>query len=378
MNLHLTEEQIMIRDMIREFARSEIEPVAQYYNERGEYPGAIIKKLGGLGLFGMMVPEQYGGSGAGAVSYSLALQEIAYSCASVAVTLSVTNLVTGPILEYGDEDQKKGFLRPLAAGEHVGAFALTEPGAGSDPSSLTTAAVKKGKSYVLNGTKQFITNGKHAGVFVVIARTSKEKNGLSAFLVPAGAKGLSVGKEERKMGLRASDTVEIVLDECEVPAANMLGRPGMGLTIALDALDSGRIGIASQATGMIAACLHEGVLYAGERRQFGKAIIRHQAIQHMIADIAVDYDAAALLTWSAAFLKDAKASFTREASIAKLYATEALNRCAYRALQIFGGYGYIRDNKVERLYRDARVTTIYEGTSEVQRMVIARETERNS
>ncbi|HOD16495.1 MAG TPA: acyl-CoA dehydrogenase family protein [Spirochaetota bacterium] len=378
MNLHLTEEQIMIRDMIREFARSEIEPVAQYYNERGEYPGAIIKKLGGLGLFGMMVPEQYGGSGAGAVSYSLALQEIAYSCASVAVTLSVTNLVTGPILEYGDEDQKKGFLRPLAAGEHVGAFALTEPGAGSDPSSLTTAAVKKGKSYVLNGTKQFITNGKHAGVFVVIARTSKEKNGLSAFLVPAGAKGLSVGKEERKMGLRASDTVEIVLDECEVPAANMLGRPGMGLTIALDALDSGRIGIASQATGMIAACLHEGVLYAGERRQFGKAIIRHQAIQHMIADIAVDYDAAALLTWSAASLKDAKASFTREASIAKLYATEALNRCAYRALQIFGGYGYIRDNKVERLYRDARVTTIYEGTSEVQRMVIARETERNS
>ncbi|HQL82883.1 MAG TPA: acyl-CoA dehydrogenase family protein, partial [Spirochaetota bacterium] len=294
------------------------------------------------------------------------------------VTLSVTNLVTGPILEYGDEDQKKGFLRPLAAGEHVGAFALTEPGAGSDPSSLTTAAVKKGKSYVLNGTKQFITNGKHAGVFVVIARTSKEKNGLSAFLVPAGAKGLSVGKEERKMGLRASDTVEIVLDECEVPAANMLGRPGMGLTIALDALDSGRIGIASQATGMIAACLHEGVLYAGERRQFGKAIIRHQAIQHMIADIAVDYDAAALLTWSAASLKDAKASFTREASIAKLYATEALNRCAYRALQIFGGYGYIRDNKVERLYRDARVTTIYEGTSEVQRMVIARETERNS
>ncbi len=378
MNLHLTEEQMMIRDMIREFARSEIEPIAQDYNERGEYPGAIIKKLGGLGLFGMMVPEQYGGSGAGAVSYSLALQEIAYSCASVAVTLSVTNLVTGPILDYGDEEQKKRFLRPLAAGEHVGAFALTEPDAGSDPSSLTTAAVKKGKSYILNGTKQFITNGKHAGVFVLIARTSKEKNGLSAFLVPAGAKGLSVGKEERKMGLRSSDTVEIVLDECEVPAANMLGRPGSGLAIALNALDSGRIGIASQATGMIAACMHEGVTYARERRQFGKAIIRHQAIQKMIADIAVDHEAAALLTWSAASLKDAKTPFTREASIAKLYATEALNRCAYRALQIFGGYGYIRDNKIERLYRDARVTTIYEGTSEVQRIVIARETERNS
>lgn len=378
MNLHLTEEQIMIRDMIREFAKSEIEPVAQDYNDRGEYPGAIIRKLGGLGLFGMMVPEQYGGSGAGAVSYSLALQEIAYACASVAVTLSVTNLVTGPILGYGDEEQKKRFLRPLAAGEHVGAFALTEPEAGSDPSSLKTAAVKKGKSYVLNGTKQFITNGKHAGVFVLIARTSKEKNGLSAFLVPAGAKGLSVGKEERKMGLRASDTVEILLEDCEVPAANMLGKPDEGLAIALNALDSGRIGIASQAVGMIAACLDEGVSYARDRRQFGKAIIRHQAIQQMIADIAVDYDAAALLTWNAASLKDAKASFTREASIAKLYATEALNRCAYRALQIFGGYGYIRDNKVERLYRDARVTTIYEGTSEVQRMVIARETERNA
>ncbi|MBN2079833.1 MAG: acyl-CoA dehydrogenase family protein [Spirochaetes bacterium] len=378
MKLPLTEEQAMIREMIHEFARGEIEPHAQEYNERGEYPVEIIRKLGGLGLFGMMVPETYGGSGAGAVSYSLALQEIAYSCASVAVTLSVTNLTTEPLLRYGTDEQKRRYLIPLASGEHVGAFALTEPEAGSDPSSLRTSAVKKGKSYILSGTKQFITNGAHAGVFILIARTSPGKNGLSAFIIPAGSKGLSVGTEERKMGLRASNTVELILDECEIPAANLLGKAGMGLEIALDALDSGRIGIASQAVGMINACKDEAVNHARERRQFGKAIIRHQSIQNMIADIAVDHEAAVLLAWSAASSKDRGGDFSREASIAKLFATEALIRCAYRALQIFGGYGYLRDYKIERIYRDARVTTIYEGTSEVQRMVIARETEREA
>lgn len=376
MDLQLTDEQIMIRDMMRDFARSEIEPHAQEYNSRGEYPEKIIRKLGELGLYGMMVPESYGGSAAGAVSYSLALQELAFSCASVAVTLSVTNLSTEPILKFGSDEQKRKFLIPLASGEHVGAFALTEPEAGSDPSSLATSAVKKGKSYLLNGAKQFITNGTHAGIFILIARTSPGKNGLTAFLVPAGSKGLVIGKEEKKMGLNASNTVSVYLEDCEVPEKNLLGKPGMGLEIALNALDSGRIGIASQAAGMIGACLHEAVTYAGERRQFGKPIIRHQSIQNMIADIAVGREAAALLTWSAASLKDKKLPFTREASIAKLYATETLNRCAYKALQVFGGYGYIRDNKIERLYRDARVTTIYEGTSEVQRMVIARETEQ--
>lgn len=376
MDLQLTDEQIMIRDMMRDFARSEIEPHAQEYNSRGEYPEKIIRKLGELGLYGMMVPESYGGSAAGAVSYSLALQELAFSCASVAVTLSVTNLSTEPILKFGSDEQKRKFLIPLASGEHVGAFALTEPEAGSDPSSLATSAVKKGKSYLLNGAKQFITNGTHAGIFILIARTSPGKNGLTAFLVPAGSKGLVIGKEEKKMGLNASNTVSVYLEDCEVPEKNLLGKPGMGLEIALNALDSGRIGIASQAVGMIGACLHEAVTYAGERRQFGKPIIRHQSIQNMIADIAVGREAAALLTWSAASLKDKKLPFTREASIAKLYATETLNRCAYKALQVFGGYGYIRDNKIERLYRDARVTTIYEGTSEVQRMVIARETEQ--
>jgi len=376
MNLQLTDEQMMIRDMMRDFARSEIEPYAQEYNSRGEYPEKIIRRLGGLGLFGMMVPESYGGSAAGAVSYSLALQEIAFSCASVAVTLSVTNLSTEPILRFGTDEQKRKFLVPLASGEHVGAFALTEPEAGSDPSSLATSAVKKGKSYIINGTKQFITNGRYAGIFILMARTSPGKNGLTAFLVPAGTKGLVIGKDEKKMGLSASNTVSVFMEDCEVPEKNLLGKPGMGLEIALNALDSGRIGIASQASGMIAACLHEALSYAAERRQFGKAIIKHQSIQNMIADIDVGREASALLTWSAASLKDKKLPFTREASIAKLYATETLNRCAYKALQVFGGYGYIRDNKIERLYRNARVTTIYEGTSEVQRMVIARETEQ--
>lgn len=376
MYLPLTDEQIMVRDMVREFARAEIEPRAQEYNARGEYPKDIVSRLGNLGLFGMMVPEQYGGSAAGAVSYILALQEISYSCASLAVTLSVTNLVTDPILKYGTEEQKRRFLIPIAGGEHVGAFALTEPEAGSDPSSLKCAAIEKGSSYVINGTKQFITNGSYAGIIVLIARTAPGKNGLSAFIVPRETKGLRVGKKENKMGLCASDTVELIFEECEVSQEQLLGRPGMGLTIALSALDSGRIGIAAQAVGMIKACLDEATRYARERRQFGRPIIRHQSIANMIADISVDHEAASLLTWSAASLKDRGIPFSKEASVAKLYASEALIRSAYRALQVFGGYGYMRDYKIERIYRDARVTTIYEGTSEVQRMVIAREFER--
>ncbi len=372
----LTEEQLMIRDMVHEFARSKIEPFAQEYNMKGEYPAEIIQRLGSLGLFGMMVPGQYGGSGAGAVSYSLALQELAYSCASVAVTLSVTNLVTEPILNFGTEEQKRELLFPLASGEHIGAFALTEPGAGSDPGELATTAVKKGNTWVLNGSKQFITNGSHAGLFIVMARTGPGKSGLSAFLVSADTPGLVIGRKEDKMGLLASDTVEVYLEDCALPAGRILGKPGMGLKIALNALDSGRIGIASQATGMTRACLHEAQHYGSERKQFGRAITKHQSIQNMIADIAVELEASSLLTWQAAALKDQKVPFTREASIAKLYATEAVNRSAYRALQVFGGYGYIREYKIERIYRDARVTTIYEGTSEVQRMVIARETEK--
>ncbi|HQO02395.1 MAG TPA: acyl-CoA dehydrogenase family protein [Spirochaetota bacterium] len=376
MNLPLTDEQIMIRDMIRDFARSEIEPAAHEYNEAGRYPEDIIRKLGELGIFGMMIPEQYGGAHAGAVSYSLALQEIAKACGSIAVTLSVTNLTTEPIYNFGTEEQKRNILFPLASGEHVGAFCLTEPDAGSDPGGLKTSAEKKGSSYILNGTKQFITNGAYAGIYIVIARTAPGKGGLTAFLVPRGTPGLTVGKAEKKMGLSASNTVEIFFEDCRVDESMILGKPGMGLKIALNALDSGRIGIASQATGMIGACLQEGIQYARDRKQFGKPIIRHQSIENMIADISTDYEASCLLTWSAAMSKESGRAFTREASIAKLFASEALNRCAYRALQIFGGYGYVKDYKIERIYRDARVTTIYEGTSEIQRMVIARETDK--
>lgn len=376
MNLPLTQEQILIKEMVREFARTEIEPVAQEYNLKGEYPETIIKKLGALGLYGMMVPEEYGGSAAGAVSYSLALQEIAYSCASIAVTLSVTNLTTEPLLNFGSDEIKKEFLYPLASGEYIGAFALTEPEAGSDPSGLKASAVRKKDTYIINGTKQFITNGAYAGLVILIARTSDDKNGLTAFILPRDTAGLKIGKEADKMGLCASNTVELVLEDCEVPAKYILGKEGMGLKVALNALDSGRIGISSQAVGMIRACQQEAISYATDRKQFGKAIIKHQSIQNMIADISVDYEAAGLLTWSAASMKDQKKPFTAEASMAKLFASEALNRCAYNALQIFGGYGYCREYKIERLYRDARVTTIYEGTSEVQRMVIAREMEK--
>ena len=241
----------MIQQMVHDFARSEIEPFAQEYNLKGEFPEAIVGKLGRLGLFGMMVPERYGGSEAGAVSYSLALQEVAYSCASVAVTLSVTNLTTEPLLTFATEEQKKRFLHPLASGEYIGAFALTELDAGSDPSALKTSAVKKGDRYIVNGAKQFITNGAYAGLFILIARTSPDKNGLTAFVVPKDAKGLKVGKDEKKMGLNASNTVEIIFEDCELPEDLLLGKEGMGLKIALNALDSGRIGIASQAVGMI-------------------------------------------------------------------------------------------------------------------------------
>ena len=373
MDLHLTEEQIMIKEMIHQFSQSHIEPFAQEYNLKGEYPKEIISQLGELGLFGMMVPENYGGSDAGAVSYSLALQEIAYSCASVAVTLSVTNLTTEPIKNFGTEEQKRRFLIPMASGEYLGAFALTESEAGSDPSGLRTFAEKNGDKYIINGAKQFITNGEYADVFIVIVRTSKERSGITAFIVPKKTKGIKIGKKENKMGLSASNTVEVIFEDCEVHEDLVLGKEGMGLKIALNALDSGRIGIASQATGIIKACFDEAVNYAGERRQFGKVIIKHQSIQNMIADISVDYEAARLLTINAASIKDFGKPFTKEASIAKLFATEAVNRCAYKALQVFGGYGYIKDYKVERLYRDARVTTIYEGTSEIQRKVIARE-----
>jgi alkylation response protein AidB-like acyl-CoA dehydrogenase len=331
--------------------------------------------MGELGLMGMMVPARYGGAEVGAVSYSLALQEIAYACASTAVIMSVNNLSCEPLLLLGDEEQKGTWLPPLASGDGLGAFALTEPEAGSDPGSLRTQARRTGQGYQITGSKVFITNGAHADTIVLVARTSQEagKKALSAFLIPRTTPGLEVGPEEEKMGLHASSTVPLVLEDCPVPAEQRIGQEGDGFRIAMAALDGGRIGIASQATGIGQACLDEAVRYSKQRKQFGRFLSSFQALSWMIADTATELEAARLLTLQAAHQKDFGLPFTREASIAKLYASEMANRAAYRALQIHGGYGYTRHYKVERLYRDARVTTLYEGTSEVQRIVISRE-----
>jgi alkylation response protein AidB-like acyl-CoA dehydrogenase len=374
MSFQLTEEQEMVRLMAREFADKELEPVAAQRDKEEIFPMDVVKKMGELGLLGMMVPDEYGGAGAGAVSYCLALQEIAYSCASTAVTMSVANLSTEPLLKFGDETQKTKYLTRLAQGELLGCFALTEPGAGSDPGSLAMRAEDKGEYYLINGTKVFITHGQYADVLNLIARTSPEKGskGLSAFIVEKDTPGFSIGLKEDKMGLRASNTVELLFNDCRVPKENLIGKPGAGFKIAMVALDSGRIGIASQALGITRACLDESVKYAKERKQFGKTISSFEAIQWMIADMATGIEAANWLILSAAWKKDQGLPFTKEASMAKLFSSELANKSAYLALQIHGGYGYLKDFKVERLYRDARATTIYEGTSEIQRLVIAR------
>ena len=372
----LTSEQEMVRLMARDFAKKELEPYACERDKNETFPSEVIRKMGELGLMGMMVPPEYGGSGAGAVSYSLALQEIAYACASTAVTMSVANLSTEPLLRFGSKEQQNKYLLPLAAGEKLGAFAITESEAGSDPTSMKTRAVEKDDHYLINGRKLFITNGSYADIINLIVCTDPQKGtrGLSAFIIEKGMPGFSIGKREKKMGLHASDTVELVFDDCRVPKENLLGKKGQGFKVAMIALDSGRIGIASQSLGIARACLDEAVTYSQERIQFGKAISSLQAIQWMIADMATQIEAAYWLVLSAANRKDLGESFTREASMAKLFASELANRAAYKSLQIHGGNGYISEYKIERLYRDARVTTIYEGTSEVQRIVIARET----
>ncbi|MBN2282658.1 MAG: acyl-CoA dehydrogenase [Deltaproteobacteria bacterium] len=375
MVFHLSSEQEMVRLMARDFAKRELAPLASERDRKELFPAEVITKMGELGLMGMMVPPEQGGSGAGAVSYSLALQEIAYACASTAVTMSVANLSAEPLLHFGTREQKEKYLRPLAGGDMLGAFAVTEPDAGSDPGSMKTRAVDRGDHYLVNGRKVFITNGSYAGLINLIARTGDQKGnrGLSAFVIEKDFQGFLVGKKEEKLGLRASDTVELIFDDCVVPKENLLGREGQGFKVAMIALDSGRIGIASQSLGIARACLDEAVSYAGERRQFGKPIGSLQAIQWMIADMATGIEAAQWLALSAAERKDRGLPFTKEASMAKLFASELANRAAYDALQIHGGYGYMKEYTVERLYRDARVTSIYEGTSEIQRVVIARE-----
>jgi len=374
MDLSLSDAQEAARETARDFAEKKLMPFAAELDRDERFPEEQIKELGELGLLGMMIPESHGGAGLDAVSYSLAITEIARADASTAVTLSVNNLVAETITQWGTPEQKEKYLPRLNSLEGLGAFALTEPHAGSDVQALRTRAEKKGDSYILNGEKTWITNASHAGTFLVMAVTdpSKRAKGITAFIVDGKTKGLSVGKPEPKMGQRASHTCPVAFENCKIPAENLLGGEGLGIKIALSALDSGRIGIASLSTGIIVACLEEMTRYAKERTAFGKPISEFQAVQWMIADTAVDYEAARGLTILTAWRKQTGEAFSDKAACAKLFASEAANRAANRAVQVFGGYGYSREYRVERLYRDARVLTLYEGTSEIQRLVIAR------
>jgi butyryl-CoA dehydrogenase len=372
---HLTEEQQMIQAMVRQFAREEILPTASEGDRTCKFPAEHLKKMGELGLLGMNVPPEYNGAGVDTVSYSVALQEIAYACPSTAVVMSVHNSVAcGPVYLFGSEYLKETYLKPLAAGKMLGSFAVTEASAGSDPASQKTKAVRDGDSYVISGTKMFITTGKNSDITVVTAYTDRDQKhrGISAFVVEHGTPGFYVGKEEEKMGLRASDTVELIFEDCRVPAVNLLGQEGDGFVIAMASLDGGRIGIASQSVGLAQACLDAAVGYAKERVQFNKPIAQFQGIRWMIADMATQLEAARLLTFNAAAMRDRGENFSAAASMAKVFASEMANKIAYQALQIHGGYGYIKEFSVERYYRDARVLTIYEGTSEIQREVISR------
>ncbi|MCD6298700.1 MAG: acyl-CoA dehydrogenase family protein, partial [Deltaproteobacteria bacterium] len=346
MAYELTEEQRMIRAMVREFAREVLLPTAAERDKTKEFPRENIKQMGELGLMGMNVPAEYNGVGADTVSYSAALQEVAYACASTAVVMSVHNSVAcGPIYLFGSDYLKETYLKPLAAGAKIGSFAVTEPSAGSNPAGQKSKAVRDGDSYVINGNKMFITTGKNSDVTVVTAYTDKEKKhrGISAFIVEKGTPGFSIGKEEDKMGLRGSDTVELIFEDCRVPAENLLGEEGDGFKIAMVSLDGGRIGIASQSVGLAQACLDAAVSYAKERVQFNKPISQFQGIRWMIADMATQIEAARLLTFNAAAMRDREENFSAAASMAKVFASEMANKVAYKALQIHGGYGYIKE-----------------------------------
>jgi len=374
MSFKLTEEQLMIQSMVRDLARSEFAPKAMERDQKKEFPLDNLKKLGELGLMGMMVPPEYGGSGADTVSYALALAEVAYACAATAVVMSVHNsIVCESILHHGSEDQKKRYLNPLAAGELLGAFALTEPNAGSDPVRQTTKAVRDGDGYILNGNKRFITTAKNAGLIIVTAKTDVEARhkGISAFIVKQGTPGLKVGPLEDKMGLCASDTADLILEDCRVPAEDLLGNEGDGFLIAMKGLDGGRIGIAAQSVGVARAAFDAAVHYSQEREQFGQTISKFQGLRWIIADMATEIEAARLMMLAAAEMKDNGENYTLQASMAKLFASEMVNRITAKAVQIHGGYGFTKEYAVERYYRDARVFTIYEGTSEIQRVVIS-------
>lgn len=383
MHIELTEEQKLIQDTARDFARNQLEPVAAKLDQDKDRDTLLgnLKQLAELGFMGLNVKEEYGGSEAGVVAFSVAMTEIARACASTAVTVSVNNMVCEVIQAIGSEEQKQNYIPKICSGEYAaGSFGLTETCAGSDPSGMVTQAVRDGDHYVLNGSKIFITSAPYAGVFVVWAVTDKEApkgKGISCFLVEAGTPGLLIGKEEEKMGQHASATNELIFQDCRIPASALMGKENDGFRIAVAELAGGRIGIGSLGLGVGLAAMDHASRYATERVQFGQKISNFQALQWMIADAYTELEAARLLLMNAACRKEQGRSFAKEASMAKLFATEAANRACYQAMQMLGGYGYTKDYPIERYARDARITTIYEGTSEIQRLIISREILRN-
>ncbi len=374
MDVELSEEQRQVRELCREFADRELRPHARRWDAEHVFPREAVRQLGEMGLMGVMVPQAFGGAGMDAVSYALAVEEISRGCAGTGVVMSVNNsLFCDPVWKYGTEAQKREFLQPFARGEKLGAFALTEPMSGSDAAEMRTTALRSGDGYLLDGTKNFITNGPQADAILVFAMTDREKRhkGITAFLVPTDAQGFSRGKPDEKVGIRASGSCSVFFERCAVPARFRVGEEGEGFKIAMAALDGGRIGIAAQALGIARAALEEAVAYARERRAFGQPIAQFQAIQFMLADMLTEIEAARLLVWRAASLKDQGVRHTAESAMAKLYASEMCERVTSHALQIHGGYGYVKDFDAERHWRDGRITQIYEGTSEIQRLVIS-------
>ncbi|MBM7840617.1 alkylation response protein AidB-like acyl-CoA dehydrogenase [Alkalihalobacillus xiaoxiensis] len=374
-NVMFNEEQLMMKKMVQEFAREQITPVIERMEEEEYFPRDVLKKMGDLGLLGVPIPEKYGGAGMDFVSYIIAVHEISKVSASIGLIMSVhTSVGTVPIVLYGTEEQKQKYVPRLASGEMIGAFCLTEPNAGSDAKGLQTRAVKDGDNYVLNGSKVFITNGGEAGTYLVFAVTdpSAGSKGISCFIVEDGTEGLLIGKKEKKLGLYGSSTTEVLFEDCRLSRSQLLGEEGEGLKIALANLNSGRIGIAAQSLGIAEAALEAASGYANERKQFGKKLLEHQGLAFKLADMATDTEAAKHLTYAAAFLKEQGLPCAKEASMAKLFASRTAMDVSTKAIQVFGGYGYMKEYPVERFFRDAKVCEIYEGTSEIQQMVISR------
>jgi butyryl-CoA dehydrogenase len=376
MNLQLTDEQSMIQAMAREFADAHVRPIAAEIDREARFPHETVKRMGELGLMGIAVPERWGGAGADAVSYVVALEEIARACASHAVVMSVNNSLYGdPVLKFGTDEQRARFLTPVASGHALGCFALTEPQAGSDASNQATTARRDGDHYVVTGRKLFITNGRESAFALVFAQTDRARahRGISAFVIEKGTPGFTASRTEDKLGIRASDTAELVFEECRVPAVNRIGEEGQGFRIALTAIDGGRIGIGAQAVGIAVGAYERAVAYARERKTFGVPIGEHQMVQWMLADMTTAIDGGRLLCLQAATLKDRGAPFTKQAAMAKLFCAEMAMKVTTDAIQIHGGYGFIKDYEVERYFRDAKITALYEGTSQIQKLVIARE-----